>query len=86
MKLTKLKLNKIEFDKLPKADALCLHAYIESLTTIKEYKDKIKKLGKTRNLSYQILSLAKETHESYANVLVNILAELPTIKDYYKKS
>jgi len=85
MKLGKLKLNKAEIEKLPKADALCLHAYIESLNSIKEYEDKIKKLEKEKDLTYKILSLAKETHQSYADVLVNILAELPTIKDHYKK-
>lgn len=80
------KLNKKEIAKLPKADALCLHAYIESLNSIKEYQEKIDTIKKTDHLSYKIFSLVKETHESYANILLNILAELPTIKDHYKKS
>jgi hypothetical protein len=86
MKLPVFKLNKKEIAKLPKADALCLHAYIEALKSIKEYEKKIKSIKDTDHLTYKIFTLVKETHEAYANVLLNILAELPTIKDHYKKS
>lgn len=76
-----MKLNEKEVKKLPKGDALCLHAYVQSLKSIKEYQDKIDTLEDPDHLAFQIFSLVKETHENYSNILLNILAQLPTIKD-----
>lgn len=77
-----MKLNEKELKKLPKADALCLVAYVKSVEASKEYQEKIDSLhAHPDHLSYKIFSLVKETHENYGNILLNILSEMPTITD-----
>jgi hypothetical protein len=76
-----MKVNTDEIENLPPADSLCLIAYAKCLESIKEYQEKIDSLDDPKDFSFKVLSLVKETHESYSAILLNILAELPTIKD-----
>jgi hypothetical protein len=76
-----MELNNAELENLPPADNLCLVAYAKCLESIKEYQEKIDSLDDPKDFSFKVLSLVKETHESYSTILLNILAELPTIQD-----